>query len=124
MKIACLWVPELSLVAALRAEPQLCTEPLAVVQAGRDLGVRAHVLGATGAAQGVTTGQTLAEARAICPRRREQIGGAARRPGRVGRPDGGGDAVGGRGRSIPRRLARRAARIPRRATPGCAGAAR
>jgi len=23
MKIACLWVPELSLVAALRAEPQL-----------------------------------------------------------------------------------------------------
>ena len=68
MKIACLWVPELSLVAALRAEPQLCTEPLAVVQAGRDLGVRAHVLGATGAAQGVATGQTLAEARAICPR--------------------------------------------------------
>ena len=49
MKIACLWVPELSLVAALRAEPQLCTEPLAVVQAGRDLGVRAHVLGAPGA---------------------------------------------------------------------------
>src|SRR3989440_11844428 len=68
MKIACLWVPELSLVAALRAEPQLCTEPLAVVQAGRDLGGRAHVLGATGAAAGVETGQTLAEARAICPR--------------------------------------------------------
>src|SRR5438270_10878221 len=68
MKIACLWVPELSLVAALRAEPQLCTEPLAVVQAGGDLGVRAHVLGATGAAQGVTTWQTLAEARASCPR--------------------------------------------------------
>ncbi|HMC34312.1 MAG TPA: hypothetical protein VKH65_07890, partial [Myxococcales bacterium] len=68
MKIACLWVPEPSLVAALRAEPQLCTEPLAVVQAGRDLGGRAHVLGATGAAQGVAAGQTLAEARAICPR--------------------------------------------------------
>lgn len=68
MKIACLWVPELSLVAALRAEPQLCSEPLAVVQAGRDLGGRAHVLGATGAAQGVEAGQTLAEARAICPR--------------------------------------------------------
>ena len=51
MKIACLWVPELSIVAALRAEPQLCTEPLAVVQPGRDLGVRAHVLGATGAAR-------------------------------------------------------------------------
>jgi len=68
MKIACLWVPEPSLVAALRSEPQLCTEPLAVVQAGRDLGGRAHVLGATGAAQGVAAGQTLAEARAICPR--------------------------------------------------------
>ena len=68
MKIACLWVPELSLVSALRAEPQLCAEPLAVVQAGRDLGGRAHVLGATAAAQGVMAGQTLAEARAICPR--------------------------------------------------------
>src|SRR5712671_12213 len=68
MKIACLWVPELSLVSALRAEPGLCAEPLAVVQAGRDLGGRAHVLGATGAAIGVEPGQSLAEARAICPR--------------------------------------------------------
>src|SRR4051812_28867859 len=68
MKIACLWVPGLSLVAALRAEPQLCGEPLAVVQAGRDLGGRARVLGATPAAQGVEMGQMLAEARAICPR--------------------------------------------------------
>jgi nucleotidyltransferase/DNA polymerase involved in DNA repair len=68
MKIACLWVPDLSLVAALRAEPQLCAEPLAVIQAGRDLGGRAHVLGATPAAEGVRAGQTLAEARAICPR--------------------------------------------------------
>src|SRR5712671_2136807 len=68
MKIACLWVPELSLVSALRAEPGLCAEPLAVVQAGRDLGGRAHVLGATAAAVGVEPGQSLAEARAICPR--------------------------------------------------------
>jgi len=68
MKIACLWVPELSLVAALRAEPRLCAEPVAVVQAGRDLGGRAHVLGRTPAAEGVMAGQTLAEARAICPR--------------------------------------------------------
>src|SRR6266404_9779230 len=66
MKIACFWVPELSLIAALRAEPQLCAEPLAVVQAG--LGGRAHVLGATAAAVGVEPGQSLAEARAICPR--------------------------------------------------------
>src|SRR2546430_5688141 len=68
MKIACLWVPDLPLVAALRAEPQLCSQPLAVVQAGRDLGGRAHVLGATPAADGVGAGQTLAEARAMCPR--------------------------------------------------------
>src|SRR5438094_74611 len=68
MKIACLWVPDLPLVAALRAEPQLCSQPLAVVQAGRDLGGRAHVLGATPAADGVGAGQTLAEARATCPR--------------------------------------------------------
>jgi protein ImuB len=62
--IACLWVPDLPLVAALRAEPELIAAPLAVVQAG-DLGGRAHVLGA--AAPGVEPGQTLAEARAICP---------------------------------------------------------
>ncbi len=66
-RIACLMVPELSLVAALRAEPQLVAQPLAVVQAGADLGGRAHVLGATPAASGVVPGQTLAEARAICP---------------------------------------------------------
>src|SRR5438132_326045 len=36
--------------------------------AGRFWCWRAHVLGATGAAQGVAAGQTLAEARAICPR--------------------------------------------------------
>src|SRR3954465_5750189 len=67
MEIACLWVPELSLVAALRAEPRVCAGPLPVVQAGHDLGGRAHVLGATAAAEGVAPGQTLAEARAICP---------------------------------------------------------
>ena len=66
-RIACLMVPELSLVAALRAEPQLVAQPLAVVQAGADLGGRAHVLGATPAALGVAPGQTLSEARAICP---------------------------------------------------------
>src|SRR5438552_10716951 len=63
--IACLSVPELPLVAALRAEPQLAGTPLVVVQAGTDLGGRAHVLGAT--APGVIPGQTLAEARALCP---------------------------------------------------------
>jgi protein ImuB len=65
-RIACLWVPDLPLCAAVRAEPQLAGAPLAVVQAG-DLGGRAHVLGATPLAEGVEPGQTLAEARAICP---------------------------------------------------------
>ena len=48
--IACLWVPDLPLVAALRAEPELIAAPLAVVQAG-DLGGRARVLGATAPVQ-------------------------------------------------------------------------
>src|SRR6266851_5021994 len=65
-RIACWWVPDLPLCAALRAEPRLAEAPLAVVQAG-DLGGRAHVLGATPQAFGVEAGQTLAEARAICP---------------------------------------------------------
>ena len=65
-RIACLWVPDLPLCAAVRAEPQLAGAPLAVVQAG-DLGGRAHVLCATPIAEGVEPGQTLAEARAICP---------------------------------------------------------
>ena len=68
-RIACLWVPRLPLVATLRAEPELCARPLAVVQGtpGDGLGGRAHVLAATEAAFGVEVGQTLAEARAICP---------------------------------------------------------
>src|SRR2546429_8017676 len=65
-RIACLWVPDLPLCAAVRAEPRLAGAPLAVVQAG-DLGGRAHVLGATPLAEGVESGQTLAEARAVCP---------------------------------------------------------
>jgi len=65
-RIACLWVPDLPLCATLRAEPSLAEAPLAVVQRG-DLGGRAHVLGTTPLAEGVEPGQTLAEARAICP---------------------------------------------------------
>src|SRR5438067_13227045 len=65
--IACLSIPELSLIAALRTEPQLAAQPMAVVQAGRDLGARAHALGATPSAHGVSPAHPLAEARAICP---------------------------------------------------------
>jgi protein ImuB len=75
MRVACLWIPELPLVAALRAEPALVAEKLAVVQAlegeaqGTSTGLssRQRILGATRAAEGVAAGQTLAEARALCP---------------------------------------------------------
>src|SRR5436305_8679476 len=67
MRVACLLVPDLSLVAALRAAPHLATAPLAIVQAGRDLGGRALVIAANPAASCVAAGMTLAEARALCP---------------------------------------------------------
>src|SRR2546423_6841097 len=67
MRVACLLVPDLSLVAALRAAPHLATAPLAIVQAGRDLGGRALVIAATPAASSVAAGVTLAEARSLCP---------------------------------------------------------
>src|SRR5205085_2717997 len=43
------------------------TAPLAIVQAGRDLGGRALVIAATPAASSVAAGMTLAEARSLCP---------------------------------------------------------
>src|SRR5262245_39303284 len=66
MRVGCLFIPDLPLVASLRAEPQIAALPVAIVQAG-DLGGRAHVLCATPLAEGVYPGQTLSEARAICP---------------------------------------------------------
>src|SRR5256885_16511967 len=68
MRVACLLVPDLSLVAALRAAPHLATAPLAIVQAGRDLGGRALVIAANPAASCVAAGVTLSEARPLCPR--------------------------------------------------------
>ncbi|MFL5432881.1 MAG: hypothetical protein ACJ784_00075 [Myxococcales bacterium] len=67
MRVACLLVPDLPLVAALRAEPHLAPRPLAIVQAGSDLGGRALVVAATPAASCVAPGMTLAEARSLCP---------------------------------------------------------
>src|SRR3954469_7944909 len=67
MRVACLLVPDLSLVAALRAAPELATAPLVIVQPGRDLGGRALVVAATPAASCVAAGMTLAEARSLCP---------------------------------------------------------
>src|SRR5919108_351917 len=64
-RIACLWVPDLPLCAAVRAEPHLADAPLAVVQPGT-LGGRAHGLRA---AVGVAAGKSLARlaARAAAP---------------------------------------------------------
>src|SRR3954470_14021324 len=67
MRVACLLVPDLPLVAALRAEPHLAPRPRAIVQAGSDLGGRALVVAATPAASCVAAGMTLAEARSLCP---------------------------------------------------------
>jgi protein ImuB len=77
MRIACLWVPELPLVAVLRAEPSLVSEKLAVVQPapGDAKGVlvsRQRLVGAAGA-EGVHAGQTLAEAQALCPELRVRL---------------------------------------------------
>src|SRR5207248_5825919 len=76
-RIACLWVPDLPLCAAVRAEPRLADAALAVVQRG-NLGGRAHVLCRTPRAEGVEPGQTLAEARAICPALVHRQGAAER----------------------------------------------
>src|SRR3954462_2676512 len=67
MRVVCLLVPDLPLVAALRAEPHLAPRPLAIVQAGSDLGGRALGVAATPAASCVAPGMTLAEARSLCP---------------------------------------------------------
>lgn len=67
MWIACLTVPLFPLAARLRSEPELLTEALAVCQGNGD---RAHVVAATRAARrcGVEPGQTLPQARALCPK--------------------------------------------------------
>jgi protein ImuB len=72
MRIACLWIPDLPLVAALRAEPALASVPMVVVRPppeASELSSRARVLGASGPAQaeGIAPGLTLAEAQGRCP---------------------------------------------------------
>ncbi|MEO8198694.1 MAG: DNA polymerase Y family protein, partial [Thermoanaerobaculia bacterium] len=66
-RLACLWVPLFPLAARLRAEPELAGEALAVT-AGN--GAAAQIVAATRAARrlGVTTGMTLAQARALVPK--------------------------------------------------------
>ncbi|MBS2021519.1 MAG: DNA polymerase Y family protein [Deltaproteobacteria bacterium] len=81
MRVACLHLPVLPLVATLRAEPGLCAVPMAVVQALGTSGEpdgRAHVLGSTPLAEGISVGMTLAEARARCPDLRVRVASTER----------------------------------------------
>ena len=66
MRIACLLVPDLPLRAELRASPELAGEAL-VITSGP--GTRAEILSASREAMalGVRAGQTLPQARAVCP---------------------------------------------------------
>jgi len=66
VRIACLLVPDLPLRAELRASPELKDLPL-VITSGH--GFRAETLAVSHAAfiQGVRPGQTLPQARAVCP---------------------------------------------------------
>jgi len=67
VRVACLLVPDLPLHAELRANPELQGLPL-VITSGP--GSRAEILALSREAscQGVRTGQTLPQARAVCPR--------------------------------------------------------
>lgn len=72
MRIACLWIPDLPLVAALRAEPALASVAMVVVRPppeASELSSRARVLGVSGPAlaEGIFPGLTLAEAQGRCP---------------------------------------------------------
>ncbi len=66
MRIACLLVPDLPLHAELRASPDLRGQPLAITSGP---GARAEILSVSreAALRSVHTGQTLPQARAVCP---------------------------------------------------------
>ena len=67
MRVACLLVPDLPLHAELRASPELQGLPLVITNGP---GARAEILSASHEAfsQGVRIGQTLPQARTVCPR--------------------------------------------------------
>ena len=69
MRIGCLWIPDLPLVALVRAEPRLAALPLALAEPGPSgqLAGNLRVIACTEAAQGVSPGLTLAQAQSICP---------------------------------------------------------
>src|SRR5438132_1581553 len=69
MRVGCLFVPDLPLVALVRAEPALASLPLAVVEPGPSgqLAGNLRLLACTEAAAGVEAGMTLAAAQAVCP---------------------------------------------------------
>ncbi len=65
-RIMALWVPEFPLAATLRAEPALSDKPVAVLEKG---GAASSVVAMSAAArrQGIRSGQTLSQARAVIP---------------------------------------------------------
>ena len=66
MRVACLLVPDLPLYAEFRASPELQGQPLAITSGP---GSRAEILAVSREAflQGARAGQTLPQARAVCP---------------------------------------------------------
>ncbi len=66
MRIACLLVPDLPLHAELRASPELKGRPL-VITSGHGFRAEALAVSHEAFAQGVRPGQTLPQARAVCP---------------------------------------------------------
>ena len=67
MRVGCLLVPDLPLQAALRAEPELRAQPLAITSGP---GNRAEIVAVSeeAAREAVRPGQTLPQARAVCSR--------------------------------------------------------
>lgn len=69
MRIGCLYVPDLALVALLRAEPLLAGVPLAIAEPGPSgvLAGNLRLVSCTEEAAGVEAGMTIATAQSICP---------------------------------------------------------
>src|SRR5258707_1352355 len=121
-RIACVWIPDLPLVAHLRLDPDAADHPLALTD-GRSARSTVIARTAPAAPARVGCGMTATPARAACvPRPRPREGGAA---GALGRPfrRTAGSAAGGGVPASPRRRGgetaatgagrgRRAARLP------------
>ena len=66
VRVACLWVPDLSLAALLRSEPELAERPLAITRADGDDGALLAV-DAQARRAGVRPGMSAVQARSLLP---------------------------------------------------------